>query len=419
VKIVVAEGHYRFEQTFVLGQEFAGTPERPIVIRAADGAAVWFDGSPRISPGAFSPVTDPEERSLLAASAADRARVTTLTNPALIEMLSSKVVLNLTYDRGVYLSAVFPNRGYAEFKSKTVAPESTPPGVPVGRQAYGIRAGHPPHQEPGRPQGWKGTLAEPRGAQAGIADKANEMAGTWEQWERELKRNNSRNQLTGFIEANWLLSSQSIYAANAQKKCMHLTRVLSYGWAWRNRDKPFRVFGLLCELDAPGEWHFDVLTNRLYVYPPTPMTDQTDISLPVAKGFISLEGASRVSIIGLSVQNVGRGSVYRIADGHHNLIAACTIRNCTATGLDINGTHSAAKGCDLIDLDRHVALNGGSSRERGMGEIALAREVPPVLPGHERHGPIRPNVAHPLPDREQPLLPECQGRCHHLVPRQS
>ena len=357
--IVVGAGTYRFREPFVLGPEFAGTPERPIRIQAADAAELWFDGSPLIDPKDFAPVTDPEERSRLAAAVADRIRVATIADPDLVRMLRSKVVLNLTYDGHVYLPATFPNDGYAKLKGKTVVPEVCPPGIPVGKQSYGIRAGHPPHREPGKPQGWKGTLEEPRGAQVGIAARADEMAGTWSQWQRELKRNNARNQLTGFIEANWLLSSQPVYAANAERQCIHLSRALSYGWAWRNNDKPFRLFGLLCELDAPGEWHFDVLTNRLYLYPPTPLAGGTSISLPVATGFMVLQDTRHVSVTGLSVRNVGSGSVYRIAGGSHNLIAACKVMNGTATGFQIGGTDNAVEGCDLVDLDRHVSLAGG------------------------------------------------------------
>lgn len=356
VTVTVGGGRYSFDRPFVLGPEFAGTAERPIVIRA-EGEVV-FDGSKRIAPDAFAPVSDPAERSRLAVSAADRIVAATITDEALISKLRGDLMLNLTIDGTAYLPAVFPNEGYAKMKTGTVTPEVAPPAVPVGKQGYGIRAGNPPHQEPGKPQGWKGTLSDPRGARAGFADKEGEMAGSWEQWERELGRDNTRNQLTGFIEANWLLSSQPIHAASGKDRCLHLSRALSYGWAWR-KDKPFRVFGMLCELDRPGEWHFDSKTNRLFICPPQPITADTVISLPVAAGFMTLDGATHVSVIGLSVRNVGSGSVYHITRGHHNLVASCAVSDCTATGLNIGGTRNAARGCDLFDLNRHVSLGGG------------------------------------------------------------
>lgn len=358
VTIDVLGGHYYFDTPFILGAEFKGTEQSPVVIRAAKDTDVLFDGSKHIDPASFQPVTDAAERGRLAASATDEIVAATITDPALIARFRSKLMLSLTIDKDQYLPSVFPNEGYASFKKETVTAEVCPPGVPVGKQGYGIRAGNPPYQESEKPQGWKGSLRDPRGARAGFADKADQMAGAWGQWEAEIKRCNTRNQLTGFIEANWLLSSQPIYAASAADQCVHLPQVLGYGWAWR-KDKPFRVFGLLCELDQPGEWHFDILTNRLYLYPPQPMTADTVISLSVADGFMTLNDTAYVSVIGLSVQNVGGGTVYKIAGGDHNLIAGCMISNSPAQGISIGGADNGVKSCDLVDLNTHVTLGGG------------------------------------------------------------
>jgi len=366
ITLTLMGGHYTFTQPTVLSREFMGTPDRPIVIRARPGETVVFDGGAQISPDGFEPVTDQAERARLAQAAVDQIRVKTVTEPALIAKFKQKLLLTLSYNEGIYLPSVYPNQGYAMMDNNTVVPEVAPPGIPVGQQDYSIRAGSPPHQEPGKPRGWKGTLAEPRGAQAGIAEREEEMAGTWAQWENELKRNNNRNAHTGFIDANWLLRSQPLYAASAEHRSMHLSSVLSYGWAWR-KDKPFKVFGLLCELDQPGEWHFDTLTNRLYLYPPQPLTAETKIGLPLADGFMELRDTAYVSVIGLNVQNVGSHAVYRMKGGRHNRIAGCTIRNSTAQGLVISGEHNGAMGCDLIDLDAHIVLGGG---RRSPDEIA-------------------------------------------------
>ncbi|WP_208021483.1 right-handed parallel beta-helix repeat-containing protein [Flavicella sediminum] len=358
ITINVLGGLYRFVSPIVLGEEFKGTAENPIVIRAVEGEVVLFDGSMLIPSKGFSKVRNKKERARLAAAVADKVRVTTITNNTLLNRFSENLMLNLSFNDVEFLPSVFPNEGYASFKEKTVAPEVTPPGVPVGKEAHGVRAGAVPFLEPGRERYWKGSLEEPRGAQAGFSKKENEMGGTWYQWENEIKRNNTRNQLTGFIEANWLLSSQPIFSASGATESIHLSRVLSYGWAWKKNDKPFRVFGLLCELDKPGEWHFDPITNRLYVYPPKSINKKTKISLSVAKGFVHLKEASHVQIIGLSVKNVGGGAVYDIA-GDHNLVASATISNSTATGVRIHGTYNRLEGCDLVDLNAHVQLSGG------------------------------------------------------------
>ncbi len=355
--IHVMQGRYRFAQPVVLGPEFSGTEERPIHIVNHAGGRVVFDGSMRIPAHAFQPPRSLADLKRISPKARGQILVATLSDPDLIARFNSKLMLNLSIDGTSYLPSVYPNEGYVQLRPETAEPESCPPGIPVGKQGYGIRAGNPPHMEPGRPQGWKGSLAEPRGAHARFDPSAPEMGGSWQQWEAELGRCNTRNQLTGFIEANWLLSSQAIVSADAAKESIHLSEALAYGWGWR-KDKPCRIFGLLCEVDTPGEWHFDPATNQLFIYPPAPLTSDTDIALSVASGFIHLDGASHVSITGLSVQNVGSGTVYRIG-GHHNLVAGCTVRDCTATGVEVAGTSNLVQSCDFVDLDRHVVLKGG------------------------------------------------------------
>ncbi|MEM6885112.1 MAG: right-handed parallel beta-helix repeat-containing protein [Verrucomicrobiota bacterium] len=360
VTIHILGGHYYFDQPFILGSDLKGTADHPIRIQAAKNQNVIFDGSQRIAAEDFSPVTDAAEKARLAKNSAEKIFVTTLKDQALTTKLSGSIMLNLIINGREYLPATFPNQGYAMLKAETVTPEISPPAVPAGKQNYGIRAGHPPYLESGKPQGWKGTLNDPRGARVGIDTVKYAMAGTWSQWELELERNNTRNTLTGFIEANWLLSSQPVVAASAKEQCIHLSQALSYGWAWRKHDKPFRLFGLLCELDTPGEWHFDTLTNQLFLYPPGELSTKTEISLATATGFIEINGATHVSIIGLNVQYVGSGSVFKITGGEQNLIAGCKISNSTATGVEIRGKYNSLKGCDLVDLNHHVSLRGGT-----------------------------------------------------------
>ncbi len=358
IEIKLIGGTYHFEKPLVLGAEFLGTVDKPIIIKAIEGEKVLFDGGKLVPSNTFEKISSEEEIKRLSVKSADKVFAATIREQTLIDRFNDKLMLNLSINDEDFLPSVFPNEGYANFKNDPVTPEVCPPGISIGEQDYGIRAGSPPHQEKGKTQGWKGTLNDPRGARAGIAEQEYNMAGTWDQWEKEIRRNNTRNQLTGYIEANWLLSSQAIYSASGKDECIHLSRVLGYGWAWRNKDKPFRVFGLLCELDKPGEWHFDPLSNRLFLYPPAPLNEKSEISLSVAMGFLDLHNCSQVQVIGLSVKNVGGKSVYRI-NGNNNMIASCTISNCTATGIEISGSDNTVEGCDLYDLNSHIRLSGG------------------------------------------------------------
>jgi Right handed beta helix region len=354
--ISLLAGRYYFTESYKLATELKGNQQHPIVIRAYTNEVVVFDGGKMIDPNGFSNVTDSKELARLAESARGKIVAKTLTDKALIEKLSSEVIQILSLDKGVYLPSRFPNSGYALLKNNFDVAEISPPGITGNTPSQ--RAGNPPFQEPGRPPNWTGSIDEPRGAQVGIGERENEMAGTWQQWQDELKRNNKRNLLSGFLDAHWKLRSQGIYAASAENKNLHLSSALSYGWGG-NAHKEFKVFGLLCEIDKPGEWHFDVTTNRLYIYPTSSINEKTLIGIPFSTGFMEFEGASYVSIIGLRVENVGAGSVFNIKSGDHNLIAGCLITNSTAQGVSLLGHHNGVLSCDLIDLKSHVGISGG------------------------------------------------------------
>ena len=289
ITIYLLGGEYDVTKDITLSDNFKGTKESPIVITNYD-EAVSFDGSKRIGTNGFTKVTDSKEIAKLAESAKDEIYVKTITDPILNNKLKSAVLLNLGIEDEIYLPSCYPNEGYATLKLEYAVAEVSPPAIPsVQPKGAASRAGQPPFQEPGKPNAWKGSITEPRGAQAGIGNRENEMAGTWQQWANEINANNTRNMLTGFISADWLLESQEIYAANAEAKTIHLSRALAYGWHGdKHRKKDFKVYGLLCEIDQPGEWHFDSLTNRFYIYSPRPIDKIKNMGFPYGKGFMTL-----------------------------------------------------------------------------------------------------------------------------------
>ncbi|MEM7308556.1 MAG: right-handed parallel beta-helix repeat-containing protein [Planctomycetota bacterium] len=363
VEVLLAGGRYPIDAPLMLGPELRGTAARPIVVRAAPGAEVVFDGALALDPARFAPVGDAAERGRLARSAADAIVVQEIDDPALRARLEAELVLSLVVDGVAYLPARYPNDGYAHLAPEALEPEVSPPAVPVGEEDYGVRAGHGPYREPEAPEGWLGAVDRPRGARAGLAPDTPPRAGTWEQWEAEITRDPQRSLLTGFLDANWLQRSQHLVAADAEERSLHLSEALAYGWAWRD-EKPFWVFGLLCELDAPGEWHYDRATARLYLYPPVPLGEGTRVSLPVADGFLRFAGAQHVTVADVVVEHVASGDLVRFESGGGNTLSGATLRNSTACGVRLLGAGDRVLGCDLVDLDRHVVLAGG---RRGPG----------------------------------------------------
>ncbi|MEO0481015.1 MAG: right-handed parallel beta-helix repeat-containing protein [Planctomycetota bacterium] len=373
VRVVLAEGRYRFREGFDL--EGVGSSDSSGDLRIAPvrpGAAVVFDGSVEIDVSRFEPVSEASELDRLAETAAGRVVAQTIEDERLARALGRKLVTALAYDGQSFLPSRFPNEGYATLASEVVEAEVSPPAVPSGREGYGVRAGHAPFLEEGRPAGWLGSLAEPRGAWVRIGTRTEERAGSWAQWQAELERNNRRNQLTGFLDANWLRRSQPLVAADSTREAFHLSQALAYGWSWRQNGKPFFVHGLLCELDSPGEWHFDVETRRLFFWPPTPIGKDSRMSLPVADGFLRLKDCHHVTVEGITVENVASGTVFDLEGGSHNSLLGVEVCRSSALGVQLSGRFQQVRSSDLFDLHGHVRLAGG---RRGPGELLSGGNV--------------------------------------------
>lgn len=359
IEVVLANGRYRLDGPLVFGKGVRGTAEAPVTLRGSARGRCVLDGGVELPVAAFGPVTDPDERARLAAGAADQVLVATVESEAVAKRLASRTMLTLLVDGAPLLPSCFPNEGYATLARETVAPEISPPAVPLGKEGYGVRAGNPPFTEPGKPDGWLGSLDEPRGARARFGPRGAERAGTWEQWEAEVGLHRGRVLIDGFLEANWLQRSQPLVSADAETESIHLSRALAYGWDWKAKDKPCRVFGLLCELDAPGEWHYDPAARRLYLIPPKPLDELERITIPVADGLVHLKGCEGVSVANLTLEHAAAGTLIHLDGGRGNAVLGCNLRSSTATGLRISGEGHRVLGCDLVDLDRHVNLGGG------------------------------------------------------------
>ena len=360
ITLRLAAGRYRQAEPIGLGAAVRATATGPVRVLADPGAEVILDGSLEVPLDSFRKVEDREERARLAAAVVDQIVVQTITDPRIHARLSRTAQLGLRLDGESLSPSRFPNVGSAKLDPQPRVMEVSPPAVPVGKQNYGIRAGHPPFQEEGKSMGWLGTLAEPRGAHVRIGTRREEMAGTWSQWEAAIARDPGRITITGFLEANWLQRTQPLVSADAATESFRLAQVLAYGWAWRKNDKPFFVTGLLCEVDQPGEWAYDPQTRRLFLLPPKALSELEELSVPVSEGAIFLDGAEYVELGGLQFQGYAGGDVVQLRCGRHHLIAGCTIRDSSATGVRISGFDHRMLGCDLIDLHHHLVLAGGS-----------------------------------------------------------
>ena len=122
----------------------------------------------------------------------------------------------------------------------------------------------------------------------------------------------------------------------------------------------YQGINLLCELDSPGEWYLDRDTGILYFWPPTSLKSAEVLVSMLEVPLIVANGASNVVLRGLTLE-AGRQHGVVVKDGENVLLAGCVIRDMGCTGVDIAGGRGhALVGCDLAYLgNAGVKLTGG------------------------------------------------------------
>jgi hypothetical protein len=120
----------------------------------------------------------------------------------------------------------------------------------------------------------------------------------------------------------------------------------------------FYAFNVLAEIDQPGEWYLDRHAGILYFWPPAPI-QEGQVIVSVAPTLVQLNGASHVTIRGLTLEAV-RGTAVVVNGGSHNRISGCTIRNGGGSAISVSGQAHAVVGCDVYQMaEGGISLSGG------------------------------------------------------------
>ncbi len=147
----------------------------------------------------------------------------------------------------------------------------------------------------------------------------------------------------------------------------------------------FYVYNLLEELDIPGEWYIDQISDvneiTLYVYPPegTDMSDSSQMfSIPTLdEVMIDINGANYITFDGIDMKNANSG-IINITGGSYNSVENAEISGVGGTLSTIknadDGTLATFNGfnmCDIKHIDGGIELLGGDTMnlERGYNYV--------------------------------------------------
>lgn len=334
IVILIAAGNYYFDKTLTLDSKVSGTPDKPIVFRAVEGAKPVFSGGRPIDVSNAQLATSPDVLSRL--NPVGRGKIHAVKiNESNMRSLLAKDSAKLSLDSQMMNLARYPNVGYGHI-DKILDKGAV--------YAHGRTKGAPP----------KYTMDAPIGAVFTVLDKDIRP------WAKEFTRI-KKAKVTGYLSYDWCKESHRI--ASMDEVGIKLLEYSRYGVIKKEKiPRRLVVSNFLYELDEPGEFYYDDQNGMLYLWPFRDDIKNARLSLWAGVSFAEIKGASCIKLENLTIEGVAQGkAVVYIKNSEDIRLAGCIIRNCSRPAVIIEGGKNCGiLSCDIYDVPHHVTLNGGN-----------------------------------------------------------
>jgi hypothetical protein len=293
---------------------------------------VIFDGAITVNPSGFTLVSDGATQARLHTSAFGKVYSQVITDANLIPILLG-TSSQLSIDDKMMIIARFPNLGYGHIIDNTASGEQI---------------------------NIEGDATTAKGAQFKIRESINAT-----KWNAELNRT-KRATIKGYISADWLKETNSIFSVGTDAT-IKLMNGSKYGIKKRG-NSPNRLFALqlLCELDQPGEWYFDPIDKKLFIYPYQAISSNSKIGVWAGPKLFNIVNGKNIKIQNLTIQNMGKGiygeGVIDIKNSSYCEMAGLIMRYIAAPLSPINiydGDHNGITSCDFFDFEISTRCYGG------------------------------------------------------------
>ncbi|HUW32745.1 MAG TPA: right-handed parallel beta-helix repeat-containing protein, partial [Planctomycetota bacterium] len=331
ITVTVLPGDYILKDSFSLTEEDSGTPESPIIYRAAAGGAVRLVGG-RVVRG-FTGATYPATARRLAPSARGNVLQVKLLDIGILDMgrLHSRgfgrqacpAHLELFFDGKPMTVARWPNDDFvkiAGFPKDAAAKDDF--GGDQGKLGGGF------FYEGDRPRRWKST------------------ENVW---------------VHGYWSYDWANTYEAVDSIDLDSRLLKTKPPFGqYGFRTGQR---FCFLNVLEELDQPGEYYVDAKEGVLYFWPPQPLDGHEVLASVLETPAVEMRNASFISLQGFTVQAT-RGTGIKVSGG-----ANCSIGRCTLTGIGMHGieiaggTGHTVSGCEISETgDSGIEVTGGNRK---------------------------------------------------------
>ena len=374
--IWLTEGTYNPQFTLFLDKLNSGTKDNPVVLRGVEGDKVVMTRGKQMDSKRFKKVTSVEELDRLKEVAQGKVFVADLTGTGLEDMfqvrpdeLKTEFYTMINWNGFVLQQAQWPNRGY-DYISETLDQGPTTRWLKKNEEpaAYSI-------DEP------TGAVFKVRG----VLDY------------KKLKAEFDRTKdigVFGYHSNDWFYQKENLGAVNAVDENLKLLRFTRYGVGNPKLPLPRRVklINVLCELDEPGEWYYDHVDKKFYIWPVEPLSNEKPLTIVGGDPFIDAQGSEHITLRNIIFENFGKYGV-KFERCNNILVGGCTFRSGIDLGLLLtDGTDNTITGCDFYDLDRAFLLMGVYPSESFKYESQYGPGEPNFEYNKGKFGPNRRNL---------------------------
>ena len=329
IAVTLAPGEYPATAPLELTAADSGTPEGPVVYRAAEPGRTVLYGGRRLT--GFTPVTDPAVLSRLPAESRGHVVQCDLKAQGISDFgelqargyghPSPPPTLELMFNGQPQTVARWPNEGFVGIRSLVDA------GSPTDGRPAVLEYEDPRHER------W------------------TQAKDPW---------------IFGYFRYLWADAAIPLGAIDPKAHTLTTREPYAYGGEQgmsTDQGIIYYALNLLEEIDQPGEYYLDRDIGVLYYYPPSDPDQATvDVGM-LSTPMITLDGVSDVRLEGLTL-DLGRDSGVLLRDCRRCVVHGCTVSRMAANGILIHGGEAnGILSCDIHTIGRRATEVIGGDRE--------------------------------------------------------
>ncbi|MBO4220413.1 MAG: right-handed parallel beta-helix repeat-containing protein [Clostridia bacterium] len=328
IEVLFLPGTYRVKSQIMFSADDSGEDGKPVVYRAMEGGEVIFDGGVTIDPSLFVPASEDVRSRLLSDEAKANVLEVDLKLAGCYDLDDSS-----EYTVG-WRCYKYRQELYVDNEKQNVARWPDDGYVTDAIYSDGGKSAH---------------IEIP-------SDKADLWAG-------------ENVRYYGYTVYEWSPSNipSMCISTDPESSCLLFSDTGIYE-VDGVKTASYYLYNMLCELDSPGEYFWDVDAGKLYYYPDGELKDSKISFSQLSEDLLYFADASYLEFIGFTFENtragIFAGNTGTVDSVHHITIDDCVFRDLGGYAVLLGGSNICITGCKMYNLGSGCIRLGGGDPNR-------------------------------------------------------